>query len=100
MRNLLAAALLACCCGAAGAFSHFLIVLRDRLVRLAISLIDLPSRSRSARILPFKAMVITFKSPATKSSRVGLSPWSVLNRHYTALLVSFRSASTPLKLSR
>lgn len=38
--------------------------------------------------------MITFKSPATKSSRVGLSPWSVLNRHYTALLVSFRSAAT------
>ncbi|MBQ0957756.1 hypothetical protein KAK06_02190 [Ideonella sp. 4Y11] len=40
------------------------------------------------------AMVITVKTPATKCSRVGLSPWSVLNRHYAALLVSFRSAAT------
>ena len=50
----------------AGAFNHFLIVLRDRLVRLAISLIDLPSRWYSARILPFKAMVITVRNPCHK----------------------------------
>jgi len=39
--------------------SHFLIVLRDRLVSLEISLIDFPSRILMPRILPIKAMVIT-----------------------------------------
>ncbi|WP_375214481.1 hypothetical protein, partial [Aquabacterium sp.] len=57
----------------AGSFNHFLIVLRDRLVRLAISLIYFPSRRCIARILPFMAMVITLHTPAAKSSRLGLS---------------------------
>jgi hypothetical protein len=65
----------------AGAFSHFLIVLRDRLVRLAISLIDLPSRWCSARILPFKAMVITVQILCHKLQQ---------SRSFT--LVSFQSA--------
>ena len=42
-----------------GAFSHFLIVLRDRLVSRAISLIDFPCRKCIERILPIMAMVIT-----------------------------------------
>jgi hypothetical protein len=39
-------------------------------------------------------MVITLGSPATKGSRVGCSPWSVLSRHHPDLLVNIRSAST------
>ena len=42
-----------------GVLSHFLIVLRDRLVSLEISLIDFPSPILMPRILPIKAMVIT-----------------------------------------
>jgi hypothetical protein len=51
-----------------GAFSHLLIVLRDRLVSLAISLIDFPCRKRIARILPIMAMVITPSSPLPKKA--------------------------------
>jgi hypothetical protein len=40
------------------------------------------------------AMVITLHTPAAKSSRLGLSPWSIFSRHYTVFLVSFRSAPT------
>jgi hypothetical protein len=67
-----------------GVCSHFLIVLRDRLVSLEISLIDLPSRIRMPRILPIKAMVIT-SVPCHKSKQVRL---------FT--LVNIRSASTEL----
>jgi hypothetical protein len=52
-----------------GAFSHLLIVLRDRLVRRAISLIDTPSRKYNRRILPSKAMVITPSSPCHKKQQ-------------------------------
>ena len=65
-----------------GVCSYFLIVLRDRLVSLEISLIDLPSRIRMPRILPINAMVITSVSPATKVGRVGCSPWSIFGRHH------------------
>lgn len=41
-------------------------------------------------------MVITVQTPAANCSRVGLSPWSVLSRHYAVCLVSFRSAATVL----
>ena len=64
-----------------GAFSHFLIVLRDRLVSLAISLIDFPSRKCIPRILPIKAMVIT-STPCHKIGQV---------RSFT--LVNFQPAS-------
>jgi hypothetical protein len=50
------------------ALSHFLIVLRDRLVSLAISLIDLPSRKCIARTLPSKAMVITSRIPLPQNA--------------------------------
>jgi hypothetical protein len=42
-----------------GAFSHFLIVFRDRLVSLAISLIDVPCLNRIDRILLINPMVMT-----------------------------------------
>jgi hypothetical protein len=45
-----------------------LIVLRDRLVARAISLIDLPCRKRIERILPIMAMVITPSSPLHKNA--------------------------------
>jgi len=43
-------------------------VLRDRLVRRAISLIDTPSRKYSLRTLPSIAMVITLVSPPKKQA--------------------------------
>jgi len=58
-------------CVPGAARSHRLIVLRDKLVSLAISLIDFLSRKYMPRILPIKAMVITLCSPAAKPSRVG-----------------------------
>ncbi len=49
-----------------GSLSHFLTVLRARPVRLAISLIDLPSRKRSVLIFVLILMVITLE-PRPKS---------------------------------
>jgi hypothetical protein len=51
-----------------GAFNHFLIVFRDRLVSLAISLIDLPCLNRIDRILLINPMVITPCSPLHKKA--------------------------------
>jgi len=62
-----------------------LIVLRDRLVSLEISLIDLPSRKRMPRILPINAMVITSCLPCL-TRRQGRS----------VTLVNFQSASPSL----
>jgi hypothetical protein len=45
-----------------------LTVLRDRLVSLAISLIDLPCLNRIERILLINAMVITPRSPLHKKA--------------------------------
>ena len=78
----------------AGALSRFLIVLRDRLVRLAISLIDFPSRWCSTRSLPLRAMVITVQIPCHKLQQSRCSPWSVFSRHYAGLMVNIRSAPT------
>ena len=79
-----------------GVFSHFLIVLRDRLVSLEISLIDLPSRKRMPRILPINAMVITSCLPASQRGKVGRSPWSIFSRHHPRGLVNIRPASTAI----
>lgn len=54
----------------AGVVKHLSIPLRDRPVRLSISLIDLPSCGCKARILPFKAVVITVPIPCRKLPQV------------------------------
>ena len=72
------------------AFSHFLMVLRVSVVRLAISLMDKCSRKNIRRILAYMTMVITSYTPAHKISRILVLPgqnstritaliWSILN---------------------
>src|ERR1700677_2695855 len=61
-----------------GSFSHFLIVLRDRLVLRAISLIDAFSRKCIRRTLAYMLMVITSKSC-----------WSNLQQNRLNTLVNF-----------
>ena len=56
-----------------GSLSHFLIVLRDRLVRLAISLIGVFSRKCIRRTLAYMLMVITSSSCWSNTQQVRLS---------------------------
>jgi hypothetical protein len=74
-----------------GALSHFLTVLRDNPVSLAIKLLESLSRSFMRLTLPIISMVITFLSPAEIFSRsvehpgqfwIGTcaSSWSVFGR--------------------
>src|SRR3990167_8807754 len=81
------------------AFSHFLMVLRVSVVRLAISLIDKCSRKNIRRILAYMTMVITSLTPAYKLSRILGFTWSKFNAHKCAYLVSFKCASTDVTLS-
>jgi len=57
----------------------------------------LASRKRIARILPSKPMVITSRSPATKCSRVGCSPWSRFSRHPLEMFFSRDWISTTIE---
>jgi hypothetical protein len=59
--------------------SHFFTVLRDKPVRLAISLLDIPSRKCIRLTFPNISMVITLFAPAQKLGNSGYTPWSVLN---------------------
>lgn len=56
------------------AFSHFLMVLLESVVRLAISLIDKCSRKNIRRIMAYMTMVITSFTPAYKIGRIMVLP--------------------------